>query len=76
MNNREVGVIINASEIAGFYADVFYADWHLYDDLIEDAEDQSIHKGIVLPQNSIYIISVFTLTFVVIARDWRTRKWD
>ncbi|MDG6229008.1 MAG: phospholipase D-like domain-containing protein [Candidatus Thermoplasmatota archaeon] len=72
MNNREAGIIIECEEIATYYAEVFFFDWTLdetsFDRIYEDAESDE-------PNNTIYIVSLFTMTFAVIARDWRKRKW-
>ena len=76
MKNREVGLIIESADVASYYADVFFYDWQIYD--LADTQDQNltIDQGIMMPDNMIYIVSVFMLTFIVIARDWKQRKWD
>ena len=72
MNNREAGIIIECGEVASYYADVFFFDWNLNESSFESIsrmyEDEE-------SKNTIYIVSVFTMTFAVIARDWRKRKW-
>ena len=69
--NREVGVIIDSSDIAKYYAEVFFYDWKLKSpkEIIQLQESHADFK------NTIYIVILFTLTFALIARDWRNRKW-
>ena len=76
MKNREVGVIIESTDVASYYADVFFYDWHIYDLAENQNQNFTIDQGTMMPDNMIYIVSVFMLTFIVIARDWKQRKWD
>ena len=76
MRNREAGVFIESTAISSYYAEVFFYDWHLYDKQPMDPVNETVLLSIVMPDNIIYIIGVFTLTLVVIARDWRQRKWE
>jgi phosphatidylserine/phosphatidylglycerophosphate/cardiolipin synthase-like enzyme len=73
VNNREAGVIIENPEIACFYADVFLYDWNLKEPVEVTCEDEI--TPIEENENTIYIVVLFTMTFIVIARDWRKRKW-
>jgi phosphatidylserine/phosphatidylglycerophosphate/cardiolipin synthase-like enzyme len=77
LNNREIGIIINHSNISQFYSTVFLSDWHLTkptfnNETFSENNNQSI---IELNTNTIYITALFTMTFIVIARDWRKRSW-
>ncbi|MDH7506511.1 MAG: phospholipase D-like domain-containing protein, partial [Candidatus Thermoplasmatota archaeon] len=72
LNNREAGVIIVNEKLARFYADVFFYDWNIC------PQKQNVHEDIFLSQdykNIIYIVVIFTFTFVLIIRDWRKRQW-
>jgi len=71
--NREAGIIIQNQSIAKYYANVFFYDWNLK----QKEKNNSITEEIVQSdqEHTIYIISIFTLTFALIARDWRKRKW-
>ena len=72
--NREAGIIIENEDVAQFYADVFFHDWNInspnsqkYE--IEELSTEESYK------NTIYIVVIFTMTFALIARDWRKRQW-
>ncbi|HDM66770.1 MAG TPA: hypothetical protein ENG62_00060, partial [Thermoplasmatales archaeon] len=71
LDNREIGVIIENPSVASYYADVFLYDWGLHMPKKEFHEESSEDSN----QNTIYILSIFTLTFMVIIRDWRRRRW-
>ena len=71
--NREAGVIIENEKVAGFFADVFLYDWNLKEPNNEKPEDEP--PVLEENENTIYIVVLFTMTFMVIARDWRKRKW-
>ena len=76
MKNREAGIIIENKEIASYYASAFYTDWQLNPDQQNVAYESSTSSDIVEENsNSIYIITLFIMTFAVIARDWRKRPW-
>ncbi|HMA83379.1 MAG TPA: phospholipase D-like domain-containing protein, partial [Candidatus Thermoplasmatota archaeon] len=77
LNNREIGIIINHSEIAQFYSTVFLSDWKLSEPIIcnETINQNQSQKIIELNANTIYITALFTMTFIVVARDWRKRSW-
>jgi len=68
--NREAGVLIENQEVATYYATVFLYDWSL-DTLQKNKSDFSWadYKYLVL------IAVVICITLVLIARDWRKRKW-
>jgi len=69
--NREAGIIIEHEEVAQYYAEVFYYDWYLTE------RDPPITTLTVESQkNTIYITMLFTMTFAIIARDWRKRQWS
>jgi len=72
--NREAGIIIENEEVAGYYAQVFFYDWDLKapEDLQNNPSNENMNFNY---ENTIYIIIIFTLTFALIARDWRKRKW-
>ncbi len=72
IRNREVGVIIENEEVASFYAEVFLYDWAL-----QPFESRAEESGVSLAEykNQVVIVSIYTLTFGLIARDWRKRKW-
>jgi len=73
--NREVGIIIENDDIAKYYADVFSYDWDLkeFKPTIQN-KDRNKSKS-TFDKNTIYIIVIFTMTFAIIARDWRKRQW-
>ncbi|MDH7516858.1 MAG: phospholipase D-like domain-containing protein [Candidatus Thermoplasmatota archaeon] len=92
VRNREAGVIIENEAVAGYYVNVFFYDWDLDFLKISSLKSNSSKTGFsklnfsetdlenaetpVKHQNTIYIMVIFTMTFVVIARDWRKRKWE
>jgi phosphatidylserine/phosphatidylglycerophosphate/cardiolipin synthase-like enzyme len=75
--NREAGIIIKNESIAKYYATVFLYDWSLN----QSAKKQNnMTKSETLEiennnRNIIYIIVIYAFTFLVVARDWRKRKW-
>jgi phosphatidylserine/phosphatidylglycerophosphate/cardiolipin synthase-like enzyme len=69
--NREAGIIINNEDVARYYSNVFFYDWNLSS---PQSQKQEINLA-VEHKNTIYIAIVFTLTFALIARDWRKRQW-
>jgi len=72
LNNREVGVIIKNKKLAKYYAEVFFYDWNL-----SSSEEKTQEENILSAdyKNTIYIMIIFTMTFALIIRDWRKRKW-
>ncbi len=75
MNNREAGVIINNSDVAEYFADVFFYDWSLQEPR-QEFNNSTFKEYITMDyKNTIYIMIIFTMTFALIARDWRKRKW-
>ncbi len=72
--NREVGVIIENESIANYYASIFFYDWNLKKPMnynyIEELESNE-----ETDENTIYIVIIFTMTFVLVIQDWRKRKW-
>jgi len=69
--NREAGIIINNEDVARYYSNVFFHDWNLSSPQSQKQET----KSSVSYKNTIYIAIIFTLTFALIARDWRKRQW-
>ena len=81
--NREAGIIIENQDVAEYYTEIFFYDWELEPsqhmqhtaqrlsllDSLENYFAKPEHK------NTIYIGIIFTMTFAVIARDWRKRPW-
>lgn len=74
--NREAGIIIDNETVSKYYASVFFYDWDLKNPSIflEDY-DENINYSNIFDKNTIYIVVIFTITFGLIARDWRKRKW-
>jgi len=70
--NREAGIIINDREVAKYYRDVFFYDWNLTSPIIQKQNEEISQTDY---KNTIYIITIYTLTFALIARDWRKRQW-
>ena len=69
--NREAGIIIENEEVAQYYAEVFFYDWNL-----SSPQPQNQEEGASVEyKNTIYIAVIFTMTFALIARDWRKRQW-
>jgi cardiolipin synthase len=68
--NREAGIIIENEDVARYYAEVFFYDWNLMKPHSQNTTESDVdHK------NTIYIGIIFTMTFAIIARDWRKREW-
>ena len=68
--NREAGILIENTEIATYYTAVFLADW--------DCELKQTSSGDALWADYKYLVFiafVFSITFVLLLRDWRKRKW-
>jgi phosphatidylserine/phosphatidylglycerophosphate/cardiolipin synthase-like enzyme len=72
MRNREIGIIINDCEVANYYKNIFFYDWNLSAPNIQEQKDETVEAD---HKNTIYIITIYTLTFALIARDWRKRQW-
>jgi len=70
--NREAGIIIKNSEIAHYYSNVFFYDWKLNSPVLHKKEEKI---EAIDYKNNIYIVIIFTMTFALIARDWRKRQW-
>jgi len=70
--NREAGVIIHQKEVAQYYANVFWYDWTLQP---MQEENLRILGNDINETQTFYIVIVFSLTFAIIIRDWRNRKW-
>jgi phosphatidylserine/phosphatidylglycerophosphate/cardiolipin synthase-like enzyme len=71
--NREAGVIVECEEIAKYYSEVFFYDWKINSPVVQKKEIEIIPPTNY--KNSIYIVVIFTMTFALIARDWRKRQW-
>jgi phosphatidylserine/phosphatidylglycerophosphate/cardiolipin synthase-like enzyme len=68
--NREAGVLITNQEVALYYASVFLSDWNL-------APSKTKIQGFSWADYKylLFIAVVVCVTIVLIARDWRKRKW-
>jgi cardiolipin synthase len=68
--NREAGVLITNQEVALYYASVFLSDWNL-------ASSKTNIQGFSWADYKylLLIAVVVCVTVVLIARDWRKRKW-
>jgi phosphatidylserine/phosphatidylglycerophosphate/cardiolipin synthase-like enzyme len=74
ISNREVGIIIENYDVVKYYTEVFFYDWNLSSPRSHEKEiDIKINNED--NKNTIYIVVIFTLTFALIARDWRKRQW-
>ena len=78
--NRELGIIVENTSIAKYFADVFIYDWNLE----ESIYNKSFNNLETFPQlsekikdykNKICIIVIFVITAIIIALDWRRREW-
>ena len=72
--NREAGIIIENEDVAKYYANIFFYDWNLNSPVIK-YQNVTISSSVTDYKNTIYIVVIFTLTFALIARDWRKRQW-
>jgi phosphatidylserine/phosphatidylglycerophosphate/cardiolipin synthase-like enzyme len=72
MRNREVGIIVNDCDVANYYKNIFFYDWNLTAPKEEKQKEETAEEN---HKNTIYIITIYTLTFALIARDWRKRQW-
>lgn len=68
--NRETGVLIENEEVAGYYATVFLSDWAL-----ESTKGRITSFSWADYKYLMFIALVICITLVLIARDWRKRKW-
>jgi len=69
-NNREAGIIIENEEVATYYAKVFFYDWEL-----SPPKTNDIVFSLTDYKNPFLILLVYGMTFALITRDWRKRKW-
>jgi cardiolipin synthase A/B len=69
--NREAGILLTNHDAASYYAAVFLSDWNL--DL-----HQPTTTGFSWADYKYYVLIavVFTITLMLIIRDWRKRKWS
>ncbi len=72
--NREAGIIIENEDVVQYYTDVFFYDWNLDSPKSKKQEEISL-SSVTDDKNTIYIVTIFTMTFALIARDWRKRQW-
>ena len=72
MRNREIGIIVNDCKVANYYKNIFFYDWNLSAPNAQKQKAETIQADY---KNTIYIIIIYTLTFALIARDWRKRQW-
>lgn len=68
--NREAGILIENEEVAGYYATVFLSDWAL-----EITKGQITSFSWADYKYLMFVALVICITLVLIARDWRKRKW-
>jgi len=72
MNNREAGIIVYNKNISKYFSEIFFYDWNLEkpitNSLFEDLNEKT-------DENTIYIVIIFTMTFALVIKDWRKRKW-
>jgi cardiolipin synthase A/B len=68
--NREAGIIIENEEVATYYANVFFHDWSL-----DTSQESDIDFSWADYKYLVLIAVVICITVVLIARDWRKRKW-
>ncbi|MBN1860826.1 MAG: lamin tail domain-containing protein [Candidatus Thermoplasmatota archaeon] len=68
--NREAGILLENQEAATYFAGVFLSDWSLDAESCTPSESSwAEYKYLV------FIAGVVCVTLVLIARDWRKRKW-
>ncbi|MBN2599664.1 MAG: lamin tail domain-containing protein [Candidatus Thermoplasmatota archaeon] len=68
--NREAGVLVKNQEIASYYATVFLSDWSL------EPATANISNSLWAEYKYLVLVAVVVcITLVLIARDWRKRKW-
>jgi len=73
--NREAGVIVYDERVAEYFSDVFLYDWKVHPS-DRSAENYGVEEVETADyENTIYIIVIFTVTFILVAQDWRKRKW-
>jgi phosphatidylserine/phosphatidylglycerophosphate/cardiolipin synthase-like enzyme len=68
--NREAGLLVTSKEIASYYASVFLSDWNL--------EPTQTNASVLSWADYKYLVLVAVVVciiLVLIARDWRKRKW-
>ena len=72
--NREAGIIIENEEIALYYAEVFFYDWSL-GPMDEKESVSSFEDFLAEYKNPSFIVIIYGMTFALVGRDWRKRKW-
>lgn len=72
LNNREAGIIIKNEALAEYFVEVFLYDWSLVEPKQKIQEENILSTD---NKNTIYIVVIFTMTFALILRDWRKRRW-
>ena len=75
MNNREAGIIIENESIAKYFTKFFLDDWNLKEPVKENITTEEKIVASFDYKNTLYIIVIYSITFLIIARDWRKRKW-
>jgi phosphatidylserine/phosphatidylglycerophosphate/cardiolipin synthase-like enzyme len=68
--NRESGIIIENKGVARYYAEVFFHDWRL-----KPPGTKSQVFSLAEYKNPFLIVIIYGITFALVARDWRRRKW-
>lgn len=72
--NREAGIIIENEEIALYYAEVFFYDRNL-GPMKEKEPVSSFEDFLAEYKNPSFIVLIYGITFALVGRDWRKRKW-
>ena len=73
-NNREAGIIIDNEELATYFASVFYYDWNLSEKKI--VKENLTEQEPIDYKNTFYIVVIYSMTFLLVIRDWRKRTWN
>ena len=74
LNNREMSVIIENKKIAEYFSNVFLFDYRLKEKNEREKPVNTLNT-FKINMNTVYISFIYLVTFVLIAKDWRNRKW-
>jgi phosphatidylserine/phosphatidylglycerophosphate/cardiolipin synthase-like enzyme len=72
--NREAGIIVENESVAKYYSSVFFYDWSLSEPM-EEHTAEAVENSSFDYKNTFYVVVIYTLTFAIVIRDWRKRKW-
>ena len=64
--------MIEKKDLAKYYPEIFFFDSDLS---YSETQNQEKTFSSTDNKNTIYIVVIFTMTWALIARDWRKRKW-